>query len=418
MNITGIIAEYNPFHHGHAYHLDTARKITGADYCIVVMSGNFVQRGSPAMIHKYARTRMALLGGADLVLELPLYYSCASAEFFALGAVSLLDRLGMVNSICFGSESGVLPPLQSAAGLLIEEPPAYQTCLQQALKKGLSFPAARSLAMAAVLPESELSAASPNDLLGIEYLKALQKRNSRIRPCTIRRIGAGYHNSRLMPENSTSPSFSSASAIRNHLSDLSAIEDHVPSYVYRILTEADGRCMPIESRDFSLLLQYRLLQDTGKGYLDHLDVSRELEHRILRNLNQFQDFEQFCSLLKTKNMTYSRIRRSLLHILLDIRSHHMEALSTLDHAPYARILGFRKTAAPLLSQLKSHSSIPLLTRLSQACHQLSPEVFLLLEQEITAAHIYESVQASKYGQPFCHEYTRPLVIIEDASCPF
>ncbi len=415
MKITGIIAEYNPFHHGHAYHLAAARAVTGADYCIAVMSGNFVQRGAPAMINKYHRTQMALLGGADLVIELPLYYACASAEFFALGAISLLDRLGAVDYLCFGSESGQLLPLQTAAQLLTEESPAYQEQLQQALRQGYSFPAARSLALSAVSSGSELSAASPNDLLGIEYLKALSRRNSSIRPYTIQRTGAGYHDMQLTASTAASPAFSSASAIRNHLGNLPSLADHVPPYVYQILTEAQGKAMPIESRDFSLLLHYRLLHEAGQGYGDYLDVSIELEHRILRSLNHFQDFEQFCALLKTKNLTYSRIRRSLLHILLDLKNPQMQALAFLDYIPYARVLGFRKTAAPLLSLLKAHTSIPLLTKLSRAQCQLSPKVYSLLEHEITAAHIYESVQASKYGQLFCHEYTRPLVITDPDS---
>ena len=191
MKVTGIIAEYNPFHQGHAYHLSRARELTGADRVLVVMGGNFMQRGEPAIIDKYTRTEMALRNGADLVLELPAASATGSAEYFAEGAVELLDASGVVNELCFGSELGELEPLEKAAELLLEEPEDYQELLRAELKKGKTFPEARETALSAFLPEQSLLA-SPNNILAIEYIKALKRRKSSIRKLPRRRWTAGW----------------------------------------------------------------------------------------------------------------------------------------------------------------------------------------------------------------------------------
>lgn len=247
MKVTGIIAEYNPFHNGHKYHIEKAKELTGADYVIVVMSGNFTQRGIPAFTDKYTRTRMALSCGADLVLELPLYYAAGSAEYFATGAVSLLDRLGVVDSLCFGSECGNIDALMHVASVLYNEPDSYKKLLQDALKSGQNYPAARhnallqylsmqpserdavngnaidcdTVACAAItdVTDYEQILSSPNNILGIEYCKALLKLNSSITPYTIRREGGGYNDDTLSAVNS------SALAIRTALSS----KDNLPT---------------------------------------------------------------------------------------------------------------------------------------------------------------------------------------------
>ena len=191
MKVTGIIAEYNPFHQGHAYHLARARELTGADRLLVVMGGNFMQRGEPAIVDKYARAEMALKNGADLVLELPAAAATGSAEYFAEGAVELLDASGVVDALCFGSELGKLAPLEKAAALLLEEPEEYRQLLREELKRGKNFPEAREIALSAFFPERELLSA-PNNILAIEYLKALKRRKSSIEAVTIPRLG-NYH---------------------------------------------------------------------------------------------------------------------------------------------------------------------------------------------------------------------------------
>lgn len=199
MKIVGLITEYNPFHNGHLYHIHESLRITGADAALVVMSGDYVQRGTPAIMPKRLRTEMALYCGAGAVLELPVCYATGSAEFFALGAISLLDSLGIVDSVCFGSECSDLPLLQKIAGLLVDEPEQYREILRHELKLGKSFPAARQTAVVFCTGDPRCAdiLKDPNNILGIEYLKALKKCGSSIRPYTIRRKGAGYHSSQL-----------------------------------------------------------------------------------------------------------------------------------------------------------------------------------------------------------------------------
>ncbi len=410
MKVTGIITEYNPFHNGHKYHLDTARSQTDADYVIVVMSGNYTQRGVPALIDKYLRAQMALENGADLVLELPLPYATGSAEYFAMGAVTLLDKLNVTDSICFGSECGDISKLQQIASLLYPESPAYTCLLQENLKSGLPFPLARSGALLALCPDVPNIAeiiTSPNNILGIEYLKALLKRKSTILPFTIKRLGAGYHDGILDGERS------SAFAIRTSLSEhgsLEAIRKQVPENVLSLLNADWQKSYPIVANDFSLLLQYKLLSTNKNNLASYLDLNKDLSDKIKKNLKDYTSFDNFCDLLKSKDVTHTRISRSLLHILLDITAKDMELYKSIDYIPYARILGFKKDATPLLNAIKKESSIPMISKLADAQKLLDHKSISMLEKEITASHIYEAVVAGKFGQKMKNEYTRQIVI--------
>lgn len=423
MKVTGIIAEYNPFHNGHQYHMNETRFQTDADYIIVVMSGNYTQRGLPAVMDKYLRTRMALAGGADLVLELPLPYAAGSAEFFATGAVTLLDRLGTVNQLCFGSEQGEISPLQKAAELLSTEPPAYKAALQKRLAEGASYPAAQTYALtqaaAAVSAEPAVSApamsdlmSAPNNRLGIEYLKALLKRGSAMTPVTIRREGAGYHDAALQT------AYSSALAIREnllHTEDLSAVCRQMPAFTNQLLAENRNRTFPVSPDDFSLLLQYRLLTLSADANFpgslcDFWDVSSDMADKIAKQLPQFSAYMKFCDRLKSKDITHTRISRSLLHILLDIRGEQVQAYAAHDFIPYARILGFRESAAPLLHAIKQNTSVPLLSKPADAEKLIAPWGVSMFKKEITASHIYESVISQKFHTPMRNEYTRQIIV--------
>ena len=282
MKVSGIIAEYNPFHNGHKFHIEQTRKMTGSDFVIAVMSGDYTQRGVPAITSKYLRTEVALLNGVDLVLELPLYYSVGSAEYFAIGAVSLLDKLGMVDSLCFGSECGNIRTLSQIASILIDEPTAYRSILQEELKRGTSYPKARSSALSAICsdsPECIQALSTPNNILGIEYMKALLKRNSSIRPYTIKRQGSGYHDASLDSEALEYSPKSSASAIRlcmDTTDELKTIRNHVPENVYHLLHNYYHKELPIKSDDFSMLLKYKLLLDSTDNYDQYIDIHSDL----------------------------------------------------------------------------------------------------------------------------------------------
>lgn len=409
MTVNGIIAEYNPLHQGHIYQMQDAAGHTGADYTIVVMSGNFVQRGAPAITDKFSRTQMALNAGADLVLELPLPYAVSSAEYFASGGVSLLNSLGVVTHLCFGSEAGATPALQEIAEILVQEPPSYSHALQTALKNGQSFPAARTRALFSYAPHlaqySDLLD-SPNNILAIEYLKSLYRTQSSIQPYTTLRTGNGYNDDSL-------DEYSSALAIRKALlsgQSPEVLKQHIPACTTDILLRSDVAQALIGTNDFSSMLRYKLRLHANEGYTDFLDVSEQLSERILNHLDNFRDFDSFCQLLKTREITYTRITRCLLHILLDMPQSILVPYEE-SGIPYARVLGFRRDAAPLLSAIKHNTNVPLITKLADAHKTLNPGAMVLLQEEIKRSSIYYDVLASKTGSTTTNEYRTPLVII-------
>ena len=413
MKTVGLITEYNPFHNGHAYHIEKAKMLTGADRVIVVMSGDFVQRGAPAVMPKHLRTESALLSGASLIIELPVCFATGSAEYFAQGSISLLNQLGCIDSICFGSECGDLHLLKEIAQILADEPIEYQTALKQALKEGASFPAARQEALNIYSDKYSEILASPNNILGIEYLKALAKIRSKMEPFTIKRIGAGYHDMDIDGQ------FSSATAIRSdiyQLADVNSsseslplthIQTQVPSSCHELMKKNYQTRYPVKADDFSLLLKAKLLSETAGSLSHYLDMSPELANRILRLRNDYLSFEQFCDLLKTKELTRSRISRSLIHVLLGITNDWLTAMKA--PAPYAWILGFRKDHADLLGILKQTSDIPLITSPARAV--LADTARQMLELDIYASDLYESVITDLYGTPFHNELTKQIVKI-------
>lgn len=416
MKVTGIIAEYNPFHKGHEYHIRLAKEKTGADYCIVILSGNFVQRGAPALADKYIRTRSALSGGADLVLELPVPYACASAEFFADGAVRILNGLQTVDFLCFGSETGETMSLEKTAALLTEETAEYKEALQRFLKSGLSFPKARNLALLSLTfaqpdkAELEAHLKNPNNILGLEYCKALQRQGSPIKPVAVKREGSHYHDTGL------SPKFSSASAIRAALknSDISKLREHLPASSYENLKAHWGQTCPVVSEDFSLLMHYALLQHSAHaGNFDvFADITGDLSDKIKKNLPSYRTLSSFCESLKTKDITASRIRRCLFHILLGTTKEQMHRYTAPTFPGYARILGFRQEAAALLSHLKKQTGIPLVSKPADAKRILGDtDAFSMFAAETYACTLYNAVLTNKYGVSMPHEYTNSVIIL-------
>lgn len=411
MRVNGIIAEYNPFHNGHKYHLSESKRMTGAEYTVVVMSGCFVQRGAPALADKFKRAEMALLGGADLVIELPALYAAASAEYFATGAVSLLDKLGVVTDLCFGSECGDANLLRQIAEILLDEPKAYSQSLKKYLRQGLSYPNARTEALIQNYPDlgqHKNVFSSPNNILGIEYIKAILRSGSKLTPVTVKRMGAGYH-SRL-PEDVQC----SALAIRQALyagADISFLNNHMPAKAADLLSEKLASSGPVRSNDFSDMLYYKLTMEKDKGFTKYHDVSEELSDRICKHLDDYRGFDEFCDLLKTKDMTYTRISRCLLHILLDIQKTDMTRAKNMGSAPYARVLGFRKASAALMSEIKEHASIPLLTKLADADKILDKNALGMLRQDIRISQIYNGIVARRSDATPANEIATPLVII-------
>lgn len=420
MKTVGIIAEYNPFHNGHRYHLKQAKALSGADYAVVVLSGDFTQRGAPALVSKYARCEMALMGGADLVLELPVCFSLGSAEYFARGAVTLLDSLG-VDALCFGSECGDLSSLKLAADILHREPEDYKKLLLQHQRDGMSFPAARSLALSEYIQNTAEDTGtvagasinellqSPNNILGIEYIKALLSRNSAMEIYTLCRQGSGYLDTSL-----PSDSFCSALAVRQAIeqgSPLSSLAPYLPESTLRILERELTMGFPVTVEDFSSMLFYRLLSLRSQGYTSFADVSPALSDKICNALEEYISFSHFCgNVLKSKDLTHTRISRSLFHILLDITEEFLQEASSLKTACYARILGFKTASDRLLTAL-STSNTPLLSKLADAEKLLSPFGRTMFAQDVFASHLYEGIAAQKTGRTPEHEYRRQIIRI-------
>ena len=423
MKVTGIIAEYNPFHNGHLYHIQSAKAQTKADYVIVVMSGNFTQRGIPAILSKYERAKHALLSGADLVLELPMPYAISSAEYFALGSVNLLHKLGVVDTLCFGMEKTDLEMLETLIPIIADEPILYQNTLKAKLAKGVSYPKAQQEALQAYDSHLDVSRLnSPNNRLALESLKALRFFHSDMKPCPVLRIGKGYDDTGLSKEGLKS--YSSATAIRSHISSLDlnlsesgkgeriqVLKEHVPSFVWSDLQNLLYTNEYILPKDMDLILHFKLLQQSIDSLQSYLDISEDIANKIINALPYYSGFDTFCEKLKSKDLTYTRISRLLLHILLDLKKSDLELLKSLDYIPYGRILGFRKDATLLLHQIKENSTLPLISKLADAHKILSKDAFMILEKEISASHIYEALLSHKSKSAVKNEFTRQIIIL-------
>lgn len=427
MKIVGLITEYNPFHAGHLYHMQQARELTGADYCVVLMSGSFVQRGEPAIFDKYRRTKAALLAGADLVLEMPVAFSTASAHEFAAYGVALLSAIG-VDAVVFGSECGQIEILKQAAYALNHESAEFQERLRKGLKAGLTYPQARAKALGETqaggtrvenvedfhantdVSNSHIWSSilnSPNNILGIEYLRAAEDLHSPMEFYTISREGSGYHEDTLADAN-----FPSASAIRgiirNSLSKDKDLLDILASHLPAVTHPAYTGAVPVFVDDFSELLNAAVLQ--LQATFSIADLSPELAARLAKPPYFPLSFEERIQALKTRQLTYTRVSRALLHLVLGMREEDISRWKDEGYALYARILGFRRQSSPLLSCLHKKSSIPLITKMADAAQNLSPSALALLEQEVYASHLYQTVRMKRSGV-FQNEYTEGLVFV-------
>ena len=408
IKFTGIIAEYNPFHNGHKHQIEHLRSL-GTEVVAVAMSGNFVQRGAPAWADKYTRAQMALSQGADLVFELPTVYALSSAEHFAFGGISLLNALHM-DSFCFGCETPSLSLLDSAATLLQKEPAGYRQTLQAHIKTGASYPAAREVALRQSMPELPpdfLSGA--NNILALEYLKALKTTHSTMTPVPILRTDSGYHSTEL-----SGGTFSSASAIRSSYNETKSLKDvshALPEEVLALLEDRSGR-FGMDTADFDTLLYYSLRRAVRKGTLTHYgDMNEELANRIEKSLAEYQTAEKFILSLKRKNITYSRICRCLFQLLLEIPSEYVNGTS--HPVPYLRLLGMRRQSS---SYLRRITDVPVLTKMADARDILSdspyPYAKDFLSIDFFAADLYRQTLLQKTSIAIPDEYHAGIVIAD------
>lgn len=381
MKISGIIVEYNPLHNGHLFHINKTKELTNSDLIIAVMSGNFNQRGIPSVVDKWKKTSMALNNGVDIVLELPAIYSLSSAEFFSNGSVSLLNSLGIVDSICFGSEAGDVNFLKEVSHLLVEEPPLFKSLLKEELDEGSPFPKARSSALIHYLEGKNYynkkdlvdNLNSSNNILGIEYLKSLKKLHSNIVPYTIKREGGAYNSTNL------NNIFSSATSIRKTLKSNALIEElvsHVPPSVYENMIELKNLNynFPFDYMMFPYI-KYKAMT-SQKNYFELIpDSSEGLHNKILTTLKDARNYEHCIEMIKSKRYTYTRISRILCQYFLGFYEYNTIEMRKAP-CPYARILGFTKNGATALKSMKSNSSIPIYSKLPK---DISPTLSLDLQ---------------------------------------
>ncbi len=396
--VLGIIAEYNPFHNGHLYHLKESKKATGAEYTVAIISGNFTQRGSTSIIDKWKKTEMALQSGVDLIIELPVLYSISSSENFAEGSIKILNSLGIIDFLSFGSETSDIKILNNFANILYDEPKEYKKILSNYLDTGLSFPKARENALLEYIKNFEdvntnfynykniLS--SPNNILGIEYLKALKKYKSSIKPVCIKRSVADYNSSDI----SINTSIASATAIRKLIKNknFNTIKTVIPEKSYSILADCiNSGCIIPDLNCFEKEIIYVLRKMSIKEIANLPDVSEGLEFLIKKAVNSCNTLTELLNTIKSKRYTITRLQRILLYALLDISKKDMKLSKEVD-SPYIRVLGFNDNGKKLISKIMDKNpNQPLITSVKKFVDNNSnTSLQTMLNKDIFATNVY------------------------------
>ncbi|WP_066252555.1 nucleotidyltransferase [Neobacillus drentensis] len=403
MKSVGLIVEYNPFHNGHAYHLQASKEAAQADVVIAVMSGNFLQRGEPALVSKWQRTKMALLNGVDIVFELPYRFATQKAESFAFGAVSILDAVHC-DSLCFGSESGDLSDFLQTIDYLKEQQNPYNENIKSHLDTGVSYPKALSLAFQQ-LPAADnyLDLAKPNNILGLEYIKAIQQQKSAVRPLTIARKNADYHD-----EHFASATIASATSIRKAIftndNNQTEIDQYVPEQTKILLKEYIHQYHGFHQwENYWNYLQFRLIHSSPSELREIYEVEEGLENRLQAAALETDNFHQFMQKIKTKRYTWTRLQRLCVHILTNTKKEEMARHS--EKATYLRLLGMTSTGREYLNKKKSHLSLPLISKLASFKEK---EINL----DIKAARIYSiGIPSHLKAKMLRQEFEQPPIYI-------
>lgn len=373
MTAAGIICEYNPFHNGHKYHIEKTRELTNSDCVVALMSGNFAQRGDVTVYDKKIRARAAIENGVDLIIELPAIMSLCSAERFASCGVEILNALGVVSYISFGAETDDMAALLDIAKLLCAEPPEYKSALSRELEKGNSFARSRGIAADSIIPDATEILSSPNNILAIEYIKALIKTNSPVEPVLVKRQGAEHDS-----EN-TDGEFISASAIRNLVRESKSFSGFVPDRCIEIYK--DAKAHHIKNMESAIIAN--LLKMSPEEISGIADVSEGLENKIIKAAKDCSDFDTLCESVKSKRYALSRIRRILLHSYLGITK------EDLIPPQYIKILDFNEKGQKLLNKAKQEAKLPLVKNFNQIRNLDNPRARRMWERELTFDRIYD-----------------------------
>lgn len=410
--VLGIVAEYNPFHNGHFYHMQESKKITEADSCICVISGNFTQRGEPSIVNKWAKTYMALCCGADLVIELPTIYSISSAENFASGAIKIFDSLKIVTDISFGTECNDLATLNNIANVFYSEPANYKTILNHELKRGLSYPMARENAVLMYLNDIKRYAnvlSNSNNILAIEYLKALKQQKSMIQPNIVPRKNVYYNDQKIVDD------FASATAIRKLMlnREYAEVRKVVPRSTYQIVGEEYKKnhiILGIKKYEKEIIYALRVMPIEEVQNLP--DVNEGLEFAIKKAASETNDIEELIEKVKSKRYTQTRIQRILLYVLLGITKKDMEDSKKM--VPYVRVLGFNSRGKILISEIMNQNpKLNMITSVGKYVNKKMPknkQLTRMLDLDINATNIYTLGYGGESKANL--DYTQNMIIIK------
>ena len=397
MKVLGLIVEYNPFHNGHLYHLNKSKEITNSTHTVAIMSGHFLQRGEPSLFDKYTRAQMAVDNGVDLVIELPTLFSSQSAEIFSYGAISTLNSTNAIDCICFGSEVGDIDVLYKISELLVNEPTEFKIYLKNYLNEGMLFPKARSRALFSYINKYNLINISedeifnilnsPNNILGIEYIKSILKLNSNIKPYTINRIKSQYNSKEINSD------ICSATAIRESLKNdynINNIENVVPFNTYTYINEkVTNGFNPVFDEDFYNILSGIILRD--ENILNtYFEVNEGIENKIIDSLFKSTSLYELQMNIKSKRYTLTKIKRTLNNIMLGIKKDEMLNVKSINKVPYVRILAFNNKGREILKKIKNNSDIHIINKLSKVSYN-DELMKLILSYDIKATNLYNLV---------------------------
>lgn len=370
MKIVGIVAEFNPFHNGHKYLIDYAKNELKADYVIIAMSGDYVQRGEPAIFDKYIRAKVSVINGADAVFALPVHISISSASYYALGAVSLLNKLGC-DSLLFGSEYGDIEKIAASS---------YELNVIE----------------------------SPNNILAREYLNAIRSLHLSIEPATIKRVISDYNNN-----DSIKDGFCSAGYLRKNYNEIFASyasfnpESGLPENAYNEIKEYLRNQSPVFYNDFSEIFLSKLIEGQNAGYSDYFDIFDDLSSKISKNVSNFTTLSEFTDLLKSKDIARSHLQRGFMNICLGISKESFRLLKSYEYAPYGRLIAFNKNT-DVMNIISKRARIPITSKLADFYKDIAPDIKSILDSDINASHLYSYFSNNK---KIINELKRKIVLI-------
>ena len=403
--IAAIIAEFNPFHNGHKFLVEKIKLELNPDYIIAIMSGDFVERGEPAICDKFLRAENAICNGIDAVFELPAVYSSSAAPDFAFGSVSVIHRMHAVRYLCFGSECGDTDILRNTAIYSQNETDEFKKLFSKYKAMGLSYPLAHSKAFDKLYPEYGDVLKSPNNTLGVEYIKALMKFNSFVTPVTFKRFGVNHDSDKICNDSDSNISYLSASAIRNLMCDgtpenLKTLKKVLPSQennnpdILSLLNKA----YPVLANDFSALL----MQKIDMMSVDELSclpgANKDIALRLKKKSVTNNYFTCLANAVSNKSVTRANVNRLLIHTLLGIFDSDIDRTKGV---PYLRLLAMNKNKSGLINIIKENSEIPVITKMADFDYDSVP----MLKKDIYAANLYNRTILYKFNREYINDIT-------------